>query len=301
MGDLCLAGFGETRHVAGGADYYVASGGEGPPVLLLHGFPETHICWRAIAPRLARHHAVVAPDLRGYGASRAPAGGPRGEGFSKREMARELVEVMSALGHERFAVVGHNRGARVGYRMALDHPERVARVAVLNVVPTIEQFERMGAGPSLGFWPWFLLAQPAPFPEQLLEAAPAVVDHVFATWAGDAEAIGEDAREAYRQALDATTIAAICADYRASFHLDREHDAADRKAGRRITAPLLVVLGAEETQLADAPDVWRGWADDVAVAEIPGGHFLPEEAPDALVSVLSAFLDAGGGNRVTTP
>ena len=301
MGDLCLAGFGETRHVVGGADYYVASGGEGPPVLLLHGFPETHICWRAIAPRLARHHAVVAPDLRGYGASRAPAGGPRGEGFSKREMARELVEVMSALGHERFAVVGHNRGARVGYRMALDHPERVARVAVLNVVPTIEQFERMGAGPSLGFWPWFLLAQPAPFPEQLLEAAPAVVDHVFATWAGDAEAIGEDAREAYRQALDATTIAAICADYRASFHLDREHDAADRKAGRRITAPLLVVLGAEETQLADAPDVWRGWADDVAVAEIPGGHFLPEEAPDALVSVLSAFLDAGGGNRVTTP
>jgi haloacetate dehalogenase len=302
MGDLGVAGFAEMRHVVGEADYYIAYGGEGPPVLLLHGFPETHFCWRAVAPRLARDHAVVAPDLRGQGASRAPAGGPYGEGFSKREMARELVEVMSALGHERFAVVGHDRGARVGYRMALDHPERVARMAVLNVVPTIEQFERMGAGPSLGFWPWFLLAQPAPFPEQLLEAAPAVVlDHVFATWAGDAEAIGEEARETYRRALDATTSAAICADYRASFHLDREHDAADREAGRRITAPLLVVIGAEETQLADAPDIWRGWAHDVAVAELPGGHFLPEEAPDALVSVLTAFLGAGGGGRVTTP
>jgi haloacetate dehalogenase len=302
MADPGLAGFGQTRHVVGEADYYIAYGGEGLPVLLLHGFPETHFCWRGVAPRLARDHAVVAPDLRGYGASRAPAGGPYGEGFSKREMARELVEVMCALGHERFAVVGHDRGARVGYRMALDHPERVARVAVLNVVPTIEQFERMGAGPSLGFWPWFLLAQPAPFPEQLLEAAPAVVlDHVFATWAGGADAIGEEAREAYRRALDATTIAAICADYRASFHLDREHDAADREAGRRITAPLLVVIGAEETQLADAPDIWRGWAADVAVAEIPGGHFLPEEAPDALVSVLTAFLGAGGGHRVTTP
>ena len=294
MDDPGLAGFGETRHVVGDADYYIANGGEGPPVLLLHGFPETHFCWHAIAPRLAGDHAVVAPDLRGYGASRAPAGGPYGEGFSKREMARELVEVMSALGHERFAVVGHDRGARVAYRMALDHPERVARMAVLNVVPTLEQFERMGGGPSLGFWPWFLLAQPAPFPEQLLEAAPAVVlDHVFAIWSGNPQAISEEARDAYRRALDATTIAAICADYRASFHLDREHDAADREAGRRITAPLLVVIGAEETQLADAPDIWRGWADDVAVAELPGGHFLPEEAPDALVSVLIAFLGAG--------
>jgi haloacetate dehalogenase len=291
MDDPELAGFGVGRQVVGEADYCVATGGQGPPVLLLHGFPETHLCWRAVAPPLARHQAVVAPDLRGYGASRAPAGGPRGEGFSKREMARELVELMSALGHERFAVVGHDRGARVAYRMALDHPDRVTRAAVINVVPTFEQFERMGAGPSLGFWPWFLLAQPAPFPERLLEADPdAVLDHVFATWSGDPEAIGEMAREAYGRALDAPTVAAICADYRASFHVDREHDAADRDAGRRIAAPLLVVLGAEETQLADAPDIWRRWADDVAVAELPGGHFLPEEAADALAAVLAAFL-----------
>jgi haloacetate dehalogenase len=297
MGDPGLAGFGEAWHVVGDADYYVAAGGEGPPVLLLHGFPETHLCWRAVAPPLARDHAVVAPDLRGYGASRAPAGGAHGEGFSKREMADELVEVMSALGHERFAVVGHDRGARVAYRLALDHPERVTRVAIINAVPTVEQFERMGAGPSLGFWPWFLLAQPAPFPERLLEADPGgVLNHVFATWSGNPEAISAEAREAYRRALDRSTIAAICGDYRASFHVDRGHDAADRKAGRRIKAPLLVVLGAEETQLADAPNIWRAWADDVAVAELPGGHFLPEEAPDALVSVLIAFLGAGVGD-----
>jgi haloacetate dehalogenase len=294
MGDLGVAGFAEMRHVVGEADYYVAHGGEGPPVLLLHGFPETHICWRAVAPRLAHDHAVVAPDLRGYGASRAPAGGPHGEGFSKREMARELVEVMSALGHERFAVVGHDRGARVAYRLALDHPGRVDHVAILNAVPTVEQFERMGAGPSLGFWPWFLLAQPAPFPELLLERDPSgVLNHVFATWSGDPEAISPEARDAYRRALDPSTIAAICADYRASFHVDGGHDAADREAGRRIKAPLLVVIGAEETQLADAPKIWRAWADDVAFAELPGGHFLPEEAPAALASVLISFL--GGG------
>lgn len=287
-----MSGFSETRHAVGAADYCVATGGEGAPVLLLHGFPETHLCWRAVAPGLAREHAVVAPDLRGYGASRAPAGGPHGEGFSKREMARELVELMSALGHDRFAVVGHDRGARVAYRMALDHPDRVISLAVINVVPTFEQFERMGGGPSLGFWPWLLLAQPAPFPERLLEADPAaVLDHVFTTWAGDPEAIGADARQAYQRALDHTTIAAICADYRASFHVDREHDAADRASGRRITAPLLVVIGAEETQLADAPDIWRSWAVDVAIAELAGGHFLPEEAPDELVAVLAAFLD----------
>ena len=236
MGDSGLAGFGVGRQVVGEADYCVAISGEGPPVLLLHGFPETHVCWSGLAPRLARGHAVVAPDLRGYGASRAPAGGPRGEGFSKREMARELVELMSALGHERFAVVGHDRGARVAYRMALDHPGAVTRVAVLNIVPTLEQFERMGAGPSLGFWPWFLLAQPAPFPERLLEANPAaVLDHVFATWAGRAEAIGPEAREAYRRALDPTTIAAICADYRATGGMTRPTARPDAESRRRCS------------------------------------------------------------------
>jgi haloacetate dehalogenase len=287
-----LPGFEHARHVVGDADYFVACGGAGPPVLLLHGFPETHFCWHRVAPRLAAGHAVVAPDLRGYGASRAPAGGAHGEGFSKREMAAELVALMAGLGHERFAVVGHDRGARVAYRLALDQPDRVTRVAVLNTVPTIVQFERMGAGPSLGFWPWFLLAQPAPFPERLLAADPGgVLEHVFATWSADPRAIAPEAREAYRRALDPPTIAAMCGDYRASFHVDRRHDAEDRAAGRRIAAPLLLVTGAEEAQLADAPAIWRAWAHGVASIEVPGGHFVPEEAPDELLAALSAFLE----------
>jgi haloacetate dehalogenase len=285
-------GFTATRRSVGAAEYHVATGGAGPPVLLLHGFPETHACWHRVAPRLARDHAVVAPDLRGYGASRAPAGGPRGEGYTKREMAAELVALMAALGHERFAVVGHDRGARVAHRLALDHPERVARVAVLNTVPTVEQFERMGGGASLGFWPWFLLAQPAPHAERLLAADPdAVLELVFATWTADPAAIAAESRRAYRRAFDdPSTVAAMCGDYRASFHLDRRHDAEDRAAGRRVTAPLLLVTGEDETQLADAPAIWRAWADDVEAVTVPGGHFVPEEAPDALYAVLAPFL-----------
>jgi haloacetate dehalogenase len=287
-----LAGFGETRHRVGEADLHVATAGDGPALLLLHGFPETSFCWRRVAPRLAERHALVAPDLPGYGASAAPAGGPRGEGFSKREMAATIVDLMGALGHERFAVVGHDRGARVAYRMALDHPDRITHVGVLNTVPTIDQFERIGDDPSLGYWPWFLLAQPAPFPERLLEADPdGVLEHIFATWTADPAAIEAEARAAYRNALDPPTIAAICADYRASFHIDRLHEAEDRQAGRRIRAPLLLVTGSEETQLADAPEIWRRWAVDVTARQVPGGHFVPEEAPDELVEALGEFLD----------
>jgi haloacetate dehalogenase len=259
--------------------------------LLLHGFPETHVCWQRVAPVLAATHSIVAPDLKGYGASEAPAGGPQGEGYSKREMAGELVELMGALGHERFAVVGHDRGARVAYRMALDHPDRVTRVTLLNVVPTVDQFERMGAGPSLGYWTWFLLAQPAPFPEEMFGAAPAaLLDHVFATWASDPGAIAPESRAAYLKALTPSTIASMCADFRASFYMDREHESADRAAGRRIAAPTLVVTGEDETQLADAPDVWRAWADDLTSTRVPSGHFIPEEAPEQLGDVLAAFL-----------
>jgi haloacetate dehalogenase len=266
-------------------------GGSGEPLLLLHGFPETHACWGRIAPGLSRRHRVVMPDLRGYGASEAPPGGPHGEGYTKREMAGELIQLMVALGHAKFAVVGHDRGARVAFRLALDHPDRVIRVALLNVVPTLEQFERMGAGPSLGYWPWFVLAQPAPFPERMLAADPAaVLQHVFDTWASRPGAIGPESREAYLRAMTTSTIAAMCGDYRASFHLDRHHDAEDRAAGRRITAPLLVVTGEDEAQLADAAEVWEAWATDLTVTRVPGGHFIPEEAPQELAAALAAFL-----------
>src|SRR5919109_517468 len=283
-----------VRHQIGGSDYLAATAGSGDPVLLLHGFPQTHYCWRHLIPTLARSgHAIVAPDLRGYGGSHAKPGGPRGEGFTKREIAGELVQLMQLLECERFAVVGHDRGARVAYRMALDHPERVQRLAVLNVIPTVEQFTRMANGPSLGYWPWFLLAQPAPFPEQLLLAAGgALLDHAFATWAGDPAAIAAEQREAYLRALTPSTAAAMCADYRASFHIDREHEAEDRAAGRRIACPLLLVTGEHETQLGDAPDVWRSWAGDLTAARVRGGHFIPEEAPDRVAELLAEFLSA---------
>jgi haloacetate dehalogenase len=200
--------------------------------------------------------------------------------------------LMAAFGHERFAVVGHDRGARVAYRLALDHPECVTRAALLNVVPTLDQFERMGAGPSLGYWPWFLLAQPAPFPERMLGADPAgLVEHVFATWPSRPDAIGPESRDAYIRAMTPATIAAMCADYRASFHLDRDHEADDRAAGRRITAPVLLVVGEDETQLTDAADVWRAWANDLTATRLPGGHFIPEEAPEQLTEALAAFLE----------
>lgn len=276
-------------------EYHITQGGSGEPLLLLHGFPETHACWEQIAPDLTRSRRVVMPDLRGYGASEAPPGGPRGEGYSKRDMATELVQLMDTLGHAHFAVVGHDRGARVAFRLALEHPDRVTHVALLNIVPTLEQFERMGAGPSLGYWPWFLLAQPAPFPERLLAADPAgVLDHVFDNWASRADAIGSESRETYLRALTPSTIAAMCADYRASFYFDRHHDADDRAAGHRVTTPVLLVIGEDEKQLADAPDVWQAWATDLTVARVPGGHFIPEEAPEELARALAAFLEPRG-------
>jgi haloacetate dehalogenase len=292
---MSLPGFEEARHQVGEASYRVALGGSGPPLLLLHGFPETHACWHRVAPELARAHRVIAPDLRGYGGSEAPPGGPRGEGYTKREMAAEVAQLMAGMGHEHFAVVGHDRGARVAYRLALDHPERVSRAALLNVVPTVDQFERMGAGPSLGYWTWYLLAQPAPFPERVILAdAGAMLDHVFATWPSDPDAIAPEQRDAYLRALTPSTAAAMCGDFRASFHLDREHEADDRAAGRRIACPVLVVAGEDETQLADAADVWRAWTEDLTAARVPGGHFNPEEAPDEVSRLLADFLGASG-------
>jgi haloacetate dehalogenase len=268
-----------------------AAAGARLPVLLLHGFPETHLCWSAVAPRLAEVAPVVTPDLRGYGASSAPPGGPHGEGYSKREMANELVALMDALGHPRFAVVGHDRGARVAYRLALDHPELVSRAAVVNVVPTVDQFALMGSGPSLGYWPWFLLAQPPPYPERMLAADPAaVLDLIFSTWTSDPEIVPAEHRRAYREAWSADTIAAICADYRASFHIDVRHDEQDRSEGVRISAPLLLVTSRDERQLADAPAIWDRWADRLTCKQVDGGHFAPEEAAGGLAELLADFL-----------
>ena len=286
-----LPGFSEARHAVGDADYFVAAGGDGPPVLLLHGFPETHACWHGVAPPLAaRARRRGARPARLRRLARAGRRAAR-RGLHEARDGRGARRAHGALGHERFAVVGHDRGARVAHRLALDHPGRVTRVAVLNTVPTVEQFERMGAGPSLGYWPWFLLAQPAPFPERLLEADPArVLDHVFATWTGDPGAIAPAGARAYRRALDPPTIAAMCADYRASFHVDRVHDADDRDGrapDRRAAAARHRRGGGPARRRARRLE---RWAHDVTAATVPGGHFVPEEAPDELLAALAPFL-----------
>lgn len=288
-----IPGFEYERIEVGDASYNVAVAGEGPAVVLLHGYPETHYCWRRIAPELARTHRVIAPDVRGYGATRAPAGGQHGEGYSKREMAADIVSLLDALGTERAAVVGHDRGGRVAYRMALDHPDRVERLAVLNIVPTVEQFERVTPEDALEYWPFFFLAQPAPFPERLIAAAP---DHyvrsLIEAWAAWPERIGDEAASHYVESFRDNAIPGSCADYRASFHVDRLLDAEDRAAGRRIGCPVLVIWGEMDERVSGGGplEVWRRWADRVDGQAVRAGHFIPEEAPDQVMQALVPFL-----------
>jgi haloacetate dehalogenase len=280
---------------AGSSVYRPGVAGGGPPALLLHGFPQTHYCWAGVAPALTRARTVVVCDLKGYGDTRSEPGGPLGEGYSNRERAAELVEVMAQLGFERFAVVGHDRGGRVAYRMALDHADAVERLAVLNIVPTVDQFERMAGGAALEYLPWFLLAQPAPFPERLVGAsAEFFLRNALTTWTARPDAISPEATERYLRAFNAVTIPLMCADYRASFHIDRPMDAEDRAGGRTIGCPVLVHWGGEEEAMSDGPlDVWRRWARDVRGGPLPSGHFIPEEAPRELAASLEAFLTGG--------
>jgi haloacetate dehalogenase len=209
-------------------------------------------------------------------------------------MAAELVELMARLGYERFSVIGHDRGGRVAYRMALDHPGTVERLAVLNILPTVEQFERMAGAASIDYYPWVLLAQPPPFAERLIAAsAEYFLRHTLSTWAATPGAVSPDAAERYLRAFTPEAISAMCADYRAAFHIDRPMDLDDRRAGRSIRCPVLVHWGAEEGSMSNGPLlVWRRWAETVQGAPLPSGHFIPEEAPEELVASLRSFLGA---------
>jgi len=280
-------------------------GGAGPPILLLHGFPETSLMWHGIAPLLASDFTVVAADLPGYGRSDCPVDGEGHSAVSKRALASTLVEVMKALGHEAFAVIGHDRGGRVAYRAALDHPDKVTAVAVLDVIPTDEVWERADARLALSFWPFSLLAQPAPLPERLLLAAPeAVVDNALSEWVPPPpDTFPPSLREAYVAALgDPAHVHAICEEYRAAAGIDREIDRADWETGRRIRCRLLALWSdkgglAEWYGDAGGPlGIWRRWAEDVHGHAVSGGHFFPEEQPDATADAISAFL-RGGANR----
>jgi haloacetate dehalogenase len=286
-----IEGFEYTTIEVGPTSYAPGVAGDGPPVLLLHGFPQTHYCWHLVAPGLADGHTVVVCDLKGYGESRSAPGGPRGEGYSNRERAAEFVALMARLGFERFSVVGHDRGGRVSYRMALDHPASVQRLAVLNIVPTVDQFDQMAQGAAVEYWPWFFLAQPPPFAERVISAsADYVLRSILESWPADPDAISEEAVEEYLRGFTPETIPGICADYRASFHLDRQMDADDRDAGRRIRCPVLVHWGSEEGAMSDSLEVWHRWADSVEGGPLPSGHFIPEEAPDQLLVSLRTFL-----------
>jgi haloacetate dehalogenase len=271
-----------------GASINAVRGGEGPPVLLLHGNPQTHVMWHLIAPRLAEEFTVIATDLRGYGDSSKPESTPDHEPYSKRTMALDQIEVMRTFGFERFALCGHDRGGRVGYRMALDHPSVVTKLAVLDIVPTWEAFSRADMSFGLSYWHWFFLAQPYDLPERLLAADP-----VKTLFRGGSEAFAPEAMEEYVRCLrDPETIHATCEDYRAAATLDYEHDAKDREAGRRISCPVLALWGRQGflEEHYDVLEVWRGWAEEVGGRALECGHYLPEEAPEETYAELRAFL-----------
>lgn len=277
---------------------FVRKAGDGSPLLLLHGFPETHLMWREIAPRLAADFTVFCADLPGYGRSGCPSSDPDHAAYSKRAMARELRAAMARLGHPRFSVAGHDRGGRVAYRLALDHPDSVERLAVLDVLPGEAAWARADDRFALGFWPWSLLAQPEPLPERILETAPeAIVDNALGGWGSPASAFPPEVRAAYVEALrDPAHAHAICEEYRAAATLDRAHDRADLADGRRIRCPLLALWsgkGALETWYAEAGGplaLWCDWADDVRGHAVDGGHFFPEESPDETAATLGGFF-----------
>ncbi|MGF6811611.1 haloacetate dehalogenase [Paraburkholderia sp. Clong3] len=291
VGKDFFPGFARLDVEAGDVSFCGRSGGSGSPVLLLHGYPQTHVAWRLIAPTLAKSHTVIVPDLPGYGDSRTRNDQPR---WTKRRVAGALVALMGRLGHERFAVVGHDRGARAGYRLALDHPRRVAAYASLTVIPTLDAFATIDKTFALNAWHWFFLAQPGDLPERMLAADPdAYLDTALAKMAGGPERIDPLALDVYRSAFRNPHVRhAMCEDYRAAASEDLEHDASDLAAGRRLACPVLV-LWSESEQKARSTlplDAWSRWAANVTGKGLPGGHLLPEDAPNEVLTSLENFL-----------
>jgi haloacetate dehalogenase len=273
-------------------------GGSGPALLLLHGYPQTHLMWHAVAPLLTDRFTVVAADLPGYGESFRPPVTDDHASHGKRALAGDLVEAMAQLGHDAFAVAGHDRGGRVAYRMALDHPDRVRRLAVLDIVPTGEVWARADASVARGYWHWAFLALPAPLPERLIAGDPqAFFDlHVRAQLGLGAEPgrYPPEVLDVYRRMLDDPgTLEAMCEDYRAGASVDVEHDDADRGAGRAIACPVLVLWagrGGLPRFYPDVLEVWRPWAPDVRGRALDATHFLAEDRPQDAAAELLAFL-----------
>ena len=282
-------GFELERVDVGEAVLRVRHGGSGPPVLLLHGHPRTHTTWHRVAPALAEAYTVVCPDLRGYGESSKPPTTDDHEPYSKRAMARDCVVLMRALGHERFAVVGHDRGAYAALRCALDHPAAVSALVVMDAVPIGEALARSDARFAASWWHWFFFGQTEKPAERVISADPE------AWYRPNREQMGEENLADFLRAIhDPDVVHAMLEDYRAGLGIDRAHDDADRAAGRRVQCPVLVVWATRDDMEAlygDPLEVWRAWADDLSGARIESGHHMAEEAPDALVAELLPFLE----------
>jgi haloacetate dehalogenase len=278
----------ERRVIAtSGADIHTVWGGSGPPLLLLHGSPQTHVMWHKVAPRLAESFTVVVTDLRGYGDSSKPAGGAPHTDYSKRAMANDQVQVMRALGFDRFAVAGHDRGARVTWRLAVEHPDVVTRAAVLDIVPL--PYSMLSHEFATEYFHWFFLIQPAPLPETLIERS---AEFWVRGRCRDRDGITPEALAEYVRCYTPAAIHGNCEDYRAGATIDLEHAAAD--GDRLVEAPLLVLWGSESTvgRLYDVMTVWRRHGRDVRGHALPGRHFIAEECPDATFDALQAFFSA---------
>ena len=268
----------------------LVQGGKGEPVLLLHGYPQTHVCWHRVAPILADQFTVVCPDLRGYGDSGKPPGDPEHLAYSKRMLAQDQVEVMQSLGFHKFAVVGHDRGARVAHRMALDHSEKVTKLALLDIVPTSWAFAHVDKEIATAAFNWFFLIQPDGLPERLIAAAPVfylqwILDH----WSGKKGILTPEAMAEYQRCFDREAIRAISEEYRASATIDLIHDEADKE--KQISCATLVLWSATSMWAKyDVLEIWKSRADDVRGVALDCGHFLPEEAPERTAAELIRFL-----------
>jgi len=286
----------EYRNLTVG-DYHfrIAQCGQGEPLLLLHGFPQTHRIWRRVAEQLADRFTLIMPDLPGYGESEGPPPSADSNEYSKRSVGAALREMMTHLGHKQFYLAGHDRGARIAYRLALDCPAAVRQLALLDIVPTLEVWEAMTARSALASHHWLFLAAPAPVPEKLISADPdTYIGHLLDQWVGDTAALEPPDRRAYiDQYRKSSVVAASCADYRAGATLDWEHDAADRSQGNRIDCPTLVLWGTEYLGKMKEPpaQVWARWCEHLEVHELPCGHFLAEEAPTQCAQLLRNFFE----------
>ena len=293
---LAFAEFESLQLDVGPVQIHARTAGSGPPLLLLHGYPESSLMWRDVAPSLAEKFTVVTTDLRGYGNSSTPPDDELHETYSKRSMAADQAKVMELLGHDQFMVAGHDRGGRVAHRLALDFPTRINRLAVLDIIPTLHMFENVDREMAQSYFHWFFLIQGNGVPEQLINADPqAWIASRFSGRLLGENPIDPDAITEYTNIFqDPAHVAATCADYRAAASIDLDHDRADRSAKHRITAPLLVMWGQSSYvgRNFDSVEVWKNYADQVTGIQVPSDHYIPEEAPSFTAEVLSEFFSA---------